>query len=848
MPLIEADLLKEAKFLYDHGFAVHWIEQNKKKPVKGGWQNPGRDDWKELRRTYKPGYGLGVRLGQSSKIKQGYLANIDVDIKSDDPRHKKEALKALERHFPGISKSAPYVKTPKGYRFLIALKRPLPTEKLAVSSERVKTLMPSVEVSPEQADKWIAEGLLTKEEIQKGYRDRVAWEIEFMSEGKQGLLPPSVHPDTQTLYKWPKGLTSREVIKRIPFLSEDKIIGRKKEIGERIGTKDLPADFKFVDVDIFGRGLPEELITQIVEGTDAGGRSDLMLSVAMKLIRRGFTTNEIISILTDPDLGFSEACAEHTKSRHRTRHARWVYRYTVQKAEKTLSLENVFSTEIEAAPTLGSVAERDKQAAQLTMINHGEMWKNRLDRKAPTRLQTEMGAPGDLLPSIKNLILILEHEIGPDVFRFDRFTDRIVFGKKVPWLHISEIGAPVSEDRVYPNIIGWVGETYGLKYHTTEVNAVVERIAEKNAFDSALDWIESLPEWDGLPGIDTALSRYLGCQEKEEYLSEVLKLVMVALITRQYSPGSKFDSMLIIEGEKSLGKSTFIEKLFGRRFVHSNITTQIDSRDSLLSLRGKTCVFLDEFEKYNLQNSNGILKGLITRSTDTVRKMRVNDAHDFLRRFIITAAVNGDEYLTDPDNDRRYIIVVASNNRPSGGEFDSEGFEKEVPQLWAEAYHLYKTGYFKWLRLSPQNEIYANSLRNRKVISDESNFMVHKIKDFILMKLSLKPEDRKIDFADFSMVSLFDRELPGPLCDFDVGMKEQRLAGAALRALGAQKTRVAGRGNFRWMIETEPFIQELILKEKLEKELIEKKRKGLKVITGTKNELENQILANNGPL
>ncbi len=187
-----SEILAEAKRLHDLNFGVHWIKPGSKAPVKSGWADGTRETWEVLKREYRKGYGLGVRLGAASKIGDLYLANIDVDIKSPEERHQKEALDAVYKRFPGLD-DAPVVKTGYGYRYFVLTKEPFPSGKLAASAETTVVFMPSAPINKQQ-ERAVAEGRLTKAELAEGYRVRGAWEIEFMSRGKQVVLPPTIHP------------------------------------------------------------------------------------------------------------------------------------------------------------------------------------------------------------------------------------------------------------------------------------------------------------------------------------------------------------------------------------------------------------------------------------------------------------------------------------------------------------------------------------------------------------------------------------------------------------------------------------------------------------------------------
>lgn len=66
--------------------------------------------------------------------------------------------------------------------------------------------------------------------------------------------------------------------------------------------------------------------------------------------------------------------------------------------------------------------------------------------------------------------------------------------------------------------------------------------------------------WDGVPRIENLLPRFLGA-EKNSYTTGVMKMHMLAAISRIYEPGIKYDIMLCLVGSQGAGKSTFFKYL-----------------------------------------------------------------------------------------------------------------------------------------------------------------------------------------------------------------------------------------------------------------------------------------------
>ena len=68
------------------------------------------------------------------------------------------------------------------------------------------------------------------------------------------------------------------------------------------------------------------------------------------------------------------------------------------------------------------------------------------------------------------------------------------------------------------------------------------------------DWLNSL-EWDGQSRLDNWLSVYCGAKDTL-FVREAGRCWLLAAVTRAFQSGTKFDHVLILEGEQGIGKST----------------------------------------------------------------------------------------------------------------------------------------------------------------------------------------------------------------------------------------------------------------------------------------------------
>ena len=358
-------MIHEGKRLYKLGCAIHWLRANSKRPLEKGWTRGPRKKWQELEDTYRYGFNMGVRLGTPSKFKDGtYLGVIDCDVKSSDEKHLAQLLEVLKRDLPKEVLKAPTVASGRGNgsrHIYIRTKEPLATMRFTQSSEKVRVHMPSVD-----ATKW-EKAELTRDEIEEGIRMRPAFEISIMGDGSQVVLPPSIHPDTGQAYEWVKRL---ERFTDIPLVPLEGVARSNKK-------SDAPAqDFELVEVDLVSSKLPDSTVNLIMSGEGCQDRSAALFTVGLAMVKEGFTDNEILSVLTDPELYLGQCAYEHVQSSSRKRAAEWVRKYTLTKVRHELSAENLFAETVETKELGG----KDTAKQEKELLNRDWHYKIRAPR------------------------------------------------------------------------------------------------------------------------------------------------------------------------------------------------------------------------------------------------------------------------------------------------------------------------------------------------------------------------------------------------------------------------------------------------------------------------------------
>lgn len=745
---------KEVKRLHDLGFAIHWLKAKSKAPIGSGWTTGPRKPWSELAASFRPANNVGVRLGAASKVVGGYLAVIDCDVKSSDPKHLEVMNRKLRDLFGSeIVEGAPKVASGRGggsAHLYVRTATPFSPKRLAQSPTKVKVKMPSV--APSRADR----AALSEAELAEGFRSRPAWEISLMGEGQQVVLPPSIHPDTGKAYLWSRPLNAASdlpLLASVPGKEGDLAApGESGSVGAAAEV-DL-AGFTPVAVDLYTSSLSERVIDMLVEGKGCDDRSAGVFVVALAMVRSGFGDPEILSVLTDPRYYLGLAAYDHAKTKSRKRAAEWLAKYTVRKAREEADAVKQFEAEVEVS----SLSESEISALHQELVAISD-WRVHLERG-----QGEHAKPKVTLGNIE---LVLTNEIGPEIFSYNEFSCRVIYGVDTPWG--GEEGREI-RDMDLINIKGWLGECFRFEPATALVEEAVRRIAYRNRFHPVREYLYGL-EWDGKERASTWLRDHLGAEAPEPYLSAVSRKVLVALVARILDPGCKFDQVLILEGFQGRGKSTALRHLIGNAWF-SDAHIDIKDKDAVLLLQNRWLLELGELSGMRKADVDA-LKEFISRQTDRIRVPYGKLPEDFPRQCIFIGTTNRDEFLKDETGNRRYWPVSVRG-------YDFKSLERERDQLFAEAVELYQFGEPLYLEDEATNEIAVQEQAKRL----ESDILDDQLAEFFERERELG-EESKFPVERFAMRDLFSDF--GPLAGARDDKAQQIRTAAALRRLGFEK-------------------------------------------------------------
>jgi hypothetical protein len=767
-------LADEAARLHELGFGVHWLRPNSKAPVEKGWAQGTRDDMPTLIRTLRGGYGLGVRLGAASVFPDGtYLANIDIDVKSSLKKHRDEAYRFVDSAFPGLRRHAASVITGYGLRLFFRTKAPAESKRLGASSERVKVFMPTAPVSIEQ-QKYMAQGLITQAELAKGMRLRPAWEVEIMGAGKQVVLPPSIHPDTKKPYVWQKPVTN---VGDLPLVFDVPLAARapSPRPGAVAAGPQVPARFNPVDVDYLDpRFAPHAL--RLIFGEGVEDRSAAAFSLAISMLKSGFTDDEVLSVLTDRDTYIGEMAFEHRKTDDRMNAADWAAKYCLAKAKREADAAAAFRDE----PVVPAGGLSDEAAAEQTKIlvrEESRPWQSRLKRGGKD-------GDGGIKPTLENTLLIIRNMVSPEVFKRDIFGQRDFYGTPAPWTG-AEVGKMLTDDDAIA-IKAWLGPKFGFEPSLGVVFEAMNEIALSNGFHPVQQELLALPDWDGKPRIHGWLKRHFNAEGDDVYLDDVFRKWLIASITRTFEPGAKFDWMPILEGPQGVGKSVFGSILFGQKYF-ADWLPNLGDKDAALGLLGRRCVEFAELDRMRRSEVETV-KAFVTRTHDVVRPPYGRKSVEYPRGVVFFGTTNRETYLQDDTGNRRFCPIKV-------GALDWAAIERDRDQLWAEALTYYQLGLEPSLYLEGEAARIAKMVQADKQVEDDSDAMADVLADWLEKEMA-KPEDERFNLEKIKLLDLF--KPMGPFGGYKYDMRTLKMAGKAIRKLGGDHWK--SNGNKVWKL------------------------------------------------
>ncbi|EGM8731047.1 hypothetical protein IIH94_002980 [Listeria monocytogenes] len=333
----------------------------------------------------------------------------------------------------------------------------------------------------------------------------------------------------------------------------------------------------------------------------------------------------------------------------------------------------------------------------------------------------ELDKQGKIKDTLDNIVLIIRNDSELESIAFNKHRDGIDARDGLPWEQMK--GGWNDSDNAALKV--YLSNKYGI-YSPTKTKDAILAVAAERSYHPIKEYLDHLPEWDGTDRVETLLIDYFNATDNS-YTRAVTRKMMVAAVARIVQPGTKFDSVLILNGPQGIGKSTFFAKLAGDWFSDSLTLTDMKDKAGPEKLQGYWILELGELAGMRKTDVE-VVKSFISRSDDKYRASYGVNVESHPRQCIIVGSTNAESgFLRDITGNRRFWPVRISGD---GKRKAWQMSVYDVEQIWAETLVLYAKG--EKLYLEGSDVELATNEQADAMESDEREGLVRTYLDTLL--------------------------------------------------------------------------------------------------------------------
>lgn len=360
----------------------------------------------------------------------------------------------------------------------------------------------------------------------------------------------------------------------------------------------------------------------------------------------------------------------------------------------------------------------------------------------------ELDKQGKIKNSLDNLVMIIRNDKNLQNIAFNRHRDGIDAKGGLPWMQMKE-GWNDSDNAA---LKVYLSKNYDGMYSPGKTKDALVTVASERAYHPIKAYLDNLPEWDGVSRVDRLLIDYFGAEDNV-YTKAAIRKTMVAAVARIYQPGTKFDSVLILNGPQGIGKSTFFSKLAGDWFSDSLTITDMKDKAGPEKMQGYWILELGELAGMRKMDVE-VVKSFISRVDDKFRASYGLAVENHPRQCVIVGSTNAESgFLRDITGNRRFWPVkVSGDSIKKSWQITTE----DVSQIWAEALVMYRRG--EKLYLDGEEARIASAEQKEALETDEREGLVRAYLDTLLpenwAELSLYDRKNFLSGGDFGTESV----------------------------------------------------------------------------------------------
>ena len=275
----------------------------------------------------------------------------------------------------------------------------------------------------------------------------------------------------------------------------------------------------------------------------------------------------------------------------------------------------------------------------------------------------------------------------------------------------------------------------------TACRVAINAVAGDHEFDELKDWLDALPEWDGVGRLDNWLAVYCGADieaHTSEYLAMVSSKYIMQALNRALNPGAKADYALVLTSSQGSGKDKILETTFAPYYSESVPSPRQSQADFAMAIGGSLVAHSAEMAAWKKSEVED-QKAALTRNVDRGRPAYGYEARDYPRRTSLAFSTNDIDFLRDATGDRRYWGVSIKREAVRLDEL-----RRDRDQIFAEALDRLRAGEQHWP--TPEEED-AVLIPNQRLSMPETVIeIVNTLERYILEKPRTPIPQRQFDW------------------------------------------------------------------------------------------------------
>lgn len=203
---------------------------------------------------------------------------------------------------------------------------------------------------------------------------------------------------------------------------------------------------------------------------------------------------------------------------------------------------------------------------------------------------------------------------------------------------------------------------------------------------------------------DLALRGWCGSFRDEAeaaYAARCARKWMISAVARIFDPGCQADSMIVLQGDQGVRKSTAIKELVGGdRWFNAQELDMDDMKRVVIHL---PAYWVHEMAEMRDAKDIKAQKAFITLRSDTGIGMYGRSNQDRPRHSVFFGTVNPPIFLVDPTGNRRFWVLHSNS-------VDLDWIRANRDSLWAEAHAAYEAGETWWMSDAEEEEVAKRNL------------------------------------------------------------------------------------------------------------------------------------------